>query len=195
MRIQRVPLFFLLALLGACAIESTKPVEYLDDRTAMTVGSLKEPLEFLPSVHQESVRQVFGKLGKHLSFAYLGPVEWDRSGTLSYGLWVHVAPGSDRALGDIHAPAALTLTLDDATLTLVPRDAPQMGKSAYEPVASWGQTAYYDLNVDMLKRMAASQKLELRVAAADAGNIAFNPTTDTRAALTEFMKARGITPD
>jgi hypothetical protein len=184
----------MLALLSACATESSKPVEYLDDRTAMTVGVLQEPLEFVPALRQEGMH-VFSKLGKHLSFAYLGPIEWDRSGTLAYGLWVHVAPGSDHPLGDILAPAALTLTLDDATLTLVPMDAPQLGKSAYEPVASWGQTAYYNLDVDMLKHMAASQKMELRVATADTGSILFNPSTDTRAALKEYMKARGITLD
>jgi hypothetical protein len=194
MQMQRVPVIFMLALLSACATESSKPVEYLDDRTAMTVGVLQEPLEFVPALRQEGMH-VFGKLGKHLSFAYLGPIEWDRSGTLAYGLWVHVAPGSDHPLGDIRAPAALTLTLDDATLTPAPMDAPQLGKSAYEPVASWGQTAYFNLDVDMLKHMAASQKMELRVATADTGSILFNPSTDSRATLKEYMKARGITLD
>jgi hypothetical protein len=194
MRMQRVPVILMLALLGACAAESSKPVEYLDDRTAMTVGVLKEPLEFVPALHQEGMH-ILGKLGKRLSFAYLGPIEWDRSGTLAYGLWVHVAPGTEHVVGDIRAPAAITLNLDDATLTLVPMDAPQMGKSAYEPVAYWGQTAYYNLNVEMLKQMAASQKLEMQVATPDAGSIAFSPTSDTRAALTEFMKARGLTGD
>jgi hypothetical protein len=194
MRLQRVPIFLLLALLGACAAESSKPLEYLDDRTAMTVGVLKAPLEFVPAVHQEGMR-VFGKLGKHVSFAYLGPVEWDRSGTLAYGLWVHIAPGNDHPLGDIRAPAAITLTLDDATLTLVPMDAPQMAKSAYEPVASWGQTAYFNLNAAMLKQLATSQKLELRVATPDASFITFFPSGDTRAVLTDYMKARGITGD
>jgi hypothetical protein len=191
---QRVPVILMLALLGACATESSKPVEYLDDRTAMTVGVLKEPLEFVPTVRQEGMH-VFGKLGKHLSFAYLGPIEWDRSGTYAYGLWVHVAPGSDHPLADIHAPDALSLDLDGTTMKLVPMDAPQMGKSAYEPVASWGQTAYFNLNVEMLKQLAASQKIELHVPTADGGSITFIPSADTRAALNEFMTARGITLD
>jgi hypothetical protein len=196
MQMQRVPVILLLALLGACAAESSKPVEYLDDRTAMTVGVLKEPLEFVPAVGQGGARNVLGKLGgKHLSFAYIGPIEWDRSGTLAYGLWIHIAPGTDHPLADIRGPAALTLTLDDATLTLVPMDAPQLGRSAYEAVASWGQTAYFNLSIEMLKQLAASQKLELRVAAPDGGAILFTPSSDTRASLTEFMKARGITGD
>lgn len=194
MRMQRVPVILLLALLSACATDASKPVEYLDDRTAMTVGVLKEPLEFVPALHQEGTH-LLGTLGKHISFAYIGPIEWDRSGTLAYGLWVHIAPGADRVLADIRAPAAITIVLDDATLTLVPMDAPQLGRSAYEPVASWGQTAYFNLNVDMLKQLAASHKLELRVATADAGSLAFIPSADTRAPLHEFIEARGITGD
>ena len=40
-------------LMNACGTPaSIKPVEYLDDRTAMTVGSLKEPIELVPSLRQ-----------------------------------------------------------------------------------------------------------------------------------------------
>jgi hypothetical protein len=194
MQKQRVPLILLLAMLAGCATEGSKPVEYLDDRTAMTIGVLKEPLEFTPAVHQDAMH-VLGKLGKHLSFAYLGPIEWDRSGTLVYGLWVHVAPGANRPMADIRAPASITVTLDDATLTLEPIDAPQLGRVAYDPVASWGQTAYFNLTVPMLRQMAASQKLELRVATADNGSIEYLPSADTRAPLSDFIKARGITDD
>ena len=194
MQMQRVPLILLLAMLAGCVAEASKPVEYLDDRTAMTIGVLKEPLEFIPAVHQDGVHML-GKLGKHLSFAYIGPIEWDRSGTLVYGLWVHVAPGANRPLADIRAPASITMTLDDATLTLEPIDAPQLGRVAYDPVASWGQTAYFNLTVAMLKQMAASQKLELRVATADAGSIEYLPSADARGPLSEFIKARGITDD
>jgi hypothetical protein len=193
---QRVPVLLLLILLAACAAESgSKPVEYLDDRTAMTVGSLKEPIELVPSIRQEGTARLLGKLGKRVSFAYLGPVEWDRSGTIAYGLWIHVAPGNDRPIGDIRAPAALTLNLDDAALTLSPMDAPQLGKAAYEPVASWGQTAYFDLSVPMLKQMAASQKFELSVLGANGAAVVFIPSGNTRATLSEFLRARAITGD
>jgi hypothetical protein len=196
MRLQRVPFFLLLAVLAGCAAESaTKPVEYLDERTAMTVGSLKEPIEFVPSIRQEGTARILGKLVRRLSFAYLGPVEWDRSGTLAYGLWIHIAPGNDRPISDIHAAAALLLNLDEGPLTLTPIDAPQLGRSPYEPVASWGQTAYFDLNVDMLKHMAASQKLELSVLGSNGTAVIFIPSGDTRATLSEFLRARGITGD
>jgi hypothetical protein len=196
MRTAWVPLIFLAWLTAGCGLSSpyTKPVEYLDDRTAMTVGALKEPIELVPSVHQSGIH-LFEKLGKRPSYAYLGPVEWDRSGSLLYGLWVHIAPGTDRPIGDIRAPTALTLILDGGTRVLSPIDAPQLGKSAYEPIASWGQTGYFELTVEMLKQMAASQKLELDVRAADDTTVTFVAGLDTRVPLTEYLRARGITAD
>jgi hypothetical protein len=194
MRRQWVPLFLLLGLAGCVSSPSTKPVEYLDDRTAMTVGALQEPIELVPSLRQPGIH-IFDKLGKHPSFAYLGPVEWDRSGALLYGLWIHVAPGNEQPLADIRAATAITLILDNGTRVLTPIDAPQMGKGPYAPVASWGQTAYFELNVEMLKQMAASQKLELDVRAVDNGIVNFVATGDTRPALVDYLRARGITAD
>jgi hypothetical protein len=182
-------------LLGACASQSSiKPVEYLDDRTAMTIGSLKEPIELVPSVRQGGLRVLSG-LRKKISFAYLGPVEWDRSGAIVYGLWIHVAPGNDRPIADIRSATALTLLLDSGTRVLTPIDAPQVGRGAYQPVASWGQTAYFELTVEMLKQMAASEKLELNVRATDDSIVNFIATGDTRGTLTAYLHARGITDD
>jgi hypothetical protein len=192
---MRSPLLSVLAfsLLSACqTLSSTKPVEFLDERSAMTVGSLKEPIELVPDVKTGVAARL---TGKHISFAYLGPVEWDKSGTLEYGLWVHVAPGSGQQLADIRSPAAVTLQLDSGPVDLSPIDAPQLGRSAYQPVAAWGQTAYFDLNVATLKLMAVSQKLELDVKLANGNTAYFFPQTDSRGVLTDYLKARGITGD
>ena len=98
MRLPAVAICLITVLLNACGTPSAiKPVEYLDDRTAMTVGSLKEPIELVPSIRPGGLH-VITDLGKRLSFAYLGPVEWDRSGSIVYGLWVHIAPGTDRPI-------------------------------------------------------------------------------------------------
>jgi hypothetical protein len=191
MRVPQIPVIFLIGLMAGCAsLSSTKPVEVLDERTAVTFGALKEPIELLPSAQNAAFT-----LGKRTSFAYLGPVEWNRSGALSYGLWIHVAPGSDRQAGDIHASAAVALVLDDGPLALSLIEAPALGHPPYRPVASWGQTAYFGLSVDMLRRMAASRKLELDVRAVDGSTITFAPTLDTRAVLTQYMKDRAITAD
>jgi hypothetical protein len=185
------PGVLLLGWLAGCAVQSSpKPVEALDDRTGVTVGALKEPLELLPKAQVSAFVS-----NKHPSFAYVGPVEWNRSGDLSYGLWVDIAPGSDGQPGDIHAPQALTLILDDASVSLTLMEAPRLGHEPYKQVVSWGQTAYFDLTVELLRRMAASGKLELDVRAADGSTLHFAPTQDTRATLTQYLKARGITGD
>jgi hypothetical protein len=195
MRAKGIPLFLALSLVGACSSQAPiKPVEYLDDRTAMTVGSLKQPIELMPSFHQGGLR-VFDSLSKKASFAYLGPVEWDRSGSIVYGLWVHIAPGSERPIADIRAPTALKLVLDSGTRVLSPIDAPQLGRGAYQPVASWGQTAYFELSVEMLRQMAASEKFQLDVRGADDSVLSFIATGDTRETLTDYLHARGITGD
>jgi hypothetical protein len=195
---MRLPLIAVVAssvLMNACGTPgSIKPVEYLDDRTAMTVGSLKEPIELVPSLRQGGLH-VITNLGKRVSFAYLGPVEWDRSGSIVYGLWVHIAPGNDRPIADIRSNAAITIVLDNGTRVLTPIDAPQLGRGAYQPVASWGQTAYFELTVEMLKQMAASEKLELNVRAADDSIVNFIASGDTRETLSDYMHARGITDD
>jgi hypothetical protein len=192
MRARSVSVVLLLASVAGCASQSsTKPVEYLDPRTAMTVGSLKQPIELVPSVRSAGI-VIFGK---RTSFAYLGPVEWDRSGSYAYGLWIHVAPGNDRSMADIRAPASLTLVLDGGPQILQPIDAPPLGQGAYQPVASWGQTAYFELTVQMLKLMAASEKLQLDVRAADGSIVSFVPSADTRPAFSDYLRARGITDD
>jgi hypothetical protein len=192
MRAQWVPVFLLLGLMLGCASESsTKPVEYLDDRTAMTVGALKEPIELVPSSHPSGAKL----FDKHPSFAYLGPIEWDKSGTLVYGLWIHIAPGNDRPIADIRAPAALTLILDEGPMVLVAIDAPQLGRGAYQAVAAWGQTAYFELTVEMLKKMAASQTLQLDVRNADDSTSNFVATADTRLTMSAYLRARGLTDD
>jgi hypothetical protein len=180
---------FLLGLLGGCAGSSrTAPVEAFDERTGATLGVLTEPIELVPA-HLE----VGG--GKRSTFAYLGPVEWNRSGTLSYGLWMHIAPGNDRALLDIRRSAAPRLVLDDGVVGLSPMEAPNRGRDAYKQAAPWGQVAYFDVDVATLRRMAASRKLELDVGAVDGSTVSFSPSSDTHAVLTRYLQDRGLTGD
>jgi hypothetical protein len=188
-----LPYVVLLAgLLAGCGgASAVKPVEVLDENSGMTLGLLKEPIELLPSG-----RNPVQVLGKRTTFAYLGPVEWNRSGVFSYGLWIHVAPGNDRQVGDIHADGALTVLLDEGPLVLTPIEPPQpAARDPYRQAVSWGQTAYFDLNVETLRRMAASSKLELDLRGTDGKALSFLPTVDTRAVLTEYVKSRGVTAD
>jgi hypothetical protein len=191
MRLPLIPVILLFGLLAGCpGPSSVKPVEALDEHTGVTLGTLKEPIELVPGAETATLVS-----HKRLSFAYLGPVEWDRSGAISYGLWIHLVPGNDRPPGDIHASADLTLLLDDGPVGLSLMEAPIVGREPYHRVASWGQTAYFNLTAEMLKRMAASRKLELDARAVDGSIISFTPTADTRGILTEYLQARGITGD
>jgi hypothetical protein len=191
MRVAPFPAILLLGSSLGCAGHSTvKSVELLDARTGATVAVLKAPIELLPSAQYAAQAP-----HKRLSFAYLGPVEWNRSGTLSYGLWIHIAPGNDWQPGDLPVAAALTLMLDDGPLALSRMQTPMLGREPYQPVASWGQSAYFGLDVATLGRLAASRRLELEVPTKDGSIMAFYSATDTRPALTQYLKARGITGD
>jgi hypothetical protein len=191
MHIRMIPAVLLLGLLIDCAGQpSIKPVESLDERTGVTVTSLKKSIEMLPSAQ-------FSALAPHngTSFAYMGPVEWNRSGEFSYGLWVHIAPGNGAQFGDIHAADALTLTLDDGAVPLTLLQTAKLGSEPYPQAVSWGQTAYFALTIETLRRMAASRKLELDVRASDGTVIAFSALVDMRAALAEYVQSRGLTGD
>jgi len=193
---MRLPLFHAAVILGVlvgCSSQAIKPAEVLDEQTGTTEGALAEPLEFVESAHNAALANA-----KRESFAYLGPIEWDRMGEISYGLWIHVAPGNDAQVGDIKSQGAVTLELDDGPVVLRPLDGPDgpgSGHGPYKPVASWGQSAYFELNVDMLQRMAASQKLELDFKGVDTSTVDFLPSHATGAALTEFARTRSITGD
>jgi hypothetical protein len=174
-------------LLAGCA--SMKPAETLDERTGTTVGALQDPIEFVETAQNAAL------VGKRTSFAYLGPLEWDRSGDITYGLWLHVAPGNDKPVGDIRSEGSVRLNLDDGSVVLSPIDTSVVGVGPYRPIAAWGQTAYFQLDVTVLKRMAASQKLDLNFRAPDESLVEFLPSHDTRTTLTQFLHARGITAD
>lgn len=192
MRIAFGSLIFLLGLAGCAVQKSTKPIEYLDERTAATVGALADPIEFTPSLGVIAVDKAGGK---QISFAYLGPVEWDKAGAYAYGLWVHVIGGSTWTPVDIHSPSAVTMVLDGENITLVPMEGPKLGRDAYKPVANWGQTGYFELSIKLLQHMAASQKLNLVVKGTDGNAATFVPVRDTRAVLSEFVSARALTGD
>src|ERR1700719_839581 len=118
-------------LLAGCT--SIKSAEVLDERTGTTVGALQDPIEFVEAAQNAALSG-----GKKTSFAYLGPLEWDRSGEITYGLWLHVAPGNDKPVGDIRSEGSVRLNLDDGSVVLAPIDASIVGGGPYLPVADLG---------------------------------------------------------
>lgn len=154
----------------------------------MTVGSLEKPIELVQATGGNLV--VPAGTERRISFAYLGPVEWDNMGNVSYGLWVHVAPGNDWKFDDIRAPGTLTLSLADGTLALSIMEPPSLAHGPYQPLASWGQTAYFALDVALLRRMAVSEKIELDVKAGTE-QVRFSAAADARETLVRYLHARG----
>jgi len=174
-----------LALLSGCGAEgSIKPAESQDERTGMTVGSLEKPLQLVQSGQSPLTPE------QHVSFAYLGPVEWDNMGAISYALWVHLVPANDWQFNDIKAPGAVVLALDDGALALKVAEPPVATRGPYRPVASWGQTAYFELDLDTLKRMASSRNIQLVFKAGDTP-VHFAAAPDASETLVRFLHARG----
>jgi hypothetical protein len=179
-------LYLSLALFSGCASEgSIKPAEALDERTGMTVGSLEKPLLLV----QNGVAALTPE--SHVSLAYLGPVEWDNMGAITYGLWVHLAPANDWQFEDIKAPGSVVLALDGGALHLKLEQAPAETRGPYRPVASWGQTAYFEVDLDTLKRMASSRNIVLDFKAVGGTPVRFAAAPDAGEALTRFLHARG----
>jgi hypothetical protein len=174
-----------LALLSGCASEgSIKPAESLDEHTGMTVGSLEKPLELVQNGQFAVTPE------PHMSFAYLGPVEWDNSGTITYGLWVHLAPTNDWQFDDIKTPGTVVLALDDGAMPLKLMQPPASARGPYRPVASWGQTAYFQLDLETLKRMGSSRRIELDFKAGGTA-VRFAAAPDARETLMRYVHARG----
>jgi hypothetical protein len=90
---------------------------------------------------------------------------------------------------------ALTLTLDDGAVPLTLLQTAKLGSEPYPQAVSWGQTGYFTLTIETLRRMAASRKLELDVRATDGTVIAFSALVDQRATLAEYVQSRGLTGD
>jgi len=180
-----VILYLSLALLPGCGSEgSIKPAESLDEHTGMTVGSLEKPLELVQGGQSAMTPE------PHVSFAYLGPVEWDNMGAITYGLWVHLVPANDWQFDDIKTPGTVVLALDGRGQPLKLEQPPAATRGPYRPVASWGQTAYFELDLDTLKRMASSRDIELVFKAAGTP-VRFAAAPDAYETLTRFLHARG----
>jgi hypothetical protein len=192
LRLRSIQFALIVTLLAGCASQSlVKSVEMLDERTGMTMGALLQPMAFIETgIYDLLVPD------KQPSLVYIGPVEWDRSGDFSYLLWVQVAPGvGGHRLDDIRTRGAVNLKLDDGSVALSALELPVAASSPYRLIAPVGQTAYFPIDVALLKRMAASQRLALNMRAGDLTMVDFIPTQETRAALTQFVIDRGIAND
>ncbi len=186
MRMRHFGFFIIYSLIVGCAAETAIKPEFLDERTAITVAALQNPIEM--------VQLGTLSLGKRASFAYFGPVEWNRMGATQFGLWVHIAPGNDQPIRDIHEASAVVLLLDNKAVPLVLIEAPPLEKEPYEPKVSWGQSAYFELNSATLSHLGNSRKIELQFRGQNIQTVRFTESHDNRAVLSEYARARHAAP-
>jgi hypothetical protein len=178
------------AVLSGCGAEppiKVRPVERLDEQSALTIAVLESPITFIATG-----AQVFAK---KVSMAYAGPVEWDRAGNISYSLWLELAPTDDQHFKDITEPKSVTFLLDDGPLNLRIGEAPKMGQQPYQSAASWGQIVYFDLSMDDLKRLAATKTLRIRMRRIGGIDVDFEPNGETQTVLTAYLNGRLVTGD
>jgi hypothetical protein len=188
---QRLGAIIIVVLLAGCATENAVPtVDILDETTGMTAGALPSPLEFMET---GIVEDVANPAPTQASMAYVGPVEWDRSGQVQYMLWVQIAPGvGGHRLDDISSPGAVNLRLDDGPMPLSAVVVSKVTTHPYQAREPVGQAAYFALDAAMLKRMADSQTFVLDLRAADLSEVNFKPMHEPRDALQQFVRDRGV---
>jgi hypothetical protein len=176
-------------LVAGCANEpSLKTVELFDDSNGMTSGALIEPIAFME-------KRVFDLLApdKQPGTAFLGPVEWDRGGDYTYGLWLQVSPGVDGSrIDDIHGRGAVSLRLDDGVLPLTSINQAQAPKAPYRLAPTGGQSAYFSIDIAMLQRIASSRTVVLDLRAADLSAAEFIPTEEVHGLIERFIEERDI---
>lgn len=196
MQLRLVQTALIVMLLEACASQfSAKSVDVLDPRSGVTLGVMPEPLAFIETGVFDW--QVPGQVSdKQPSVVYLGPVEWDRSGQFSYGLWIQFVPGErGHLLDNIRARGAVSLKLDDGLITLAPVDLPEIEGSPYPAEPFVSQAAYFAVDVPTLKRMEVTQKIVLSLRTPFLTTVDFIPKHETHTALQQYMHERGITGD
>jgi hypothetical protein len=171
-------------LVGCASHVPVESVERQDERTGITVATLAQPLTFT----ETGIYDPLSPDHNQATLIYMGPVAWDRMGNYSYLLWFQVAPGVDgHRIDDIRARGAISLQLDGGPVELSAITTPTKVGDPYPPIAPVGETAYFTVDLPLLKRMAASRKISLKIRAADLSLVDFLPLEESRAALEKFV--------
>jgi len=179
-------------MMGCAGHFPVESLERQDERTGITIATLVQPLAFI----ETGLYDPLTRDQKQPSIIYVGPVAWDTMGDYSYLLWVQVAPGvGGHRLDDIRAHGAVKLQLDDGPVELSALKMPTKASDPYSPILPVGETAYFPVDIALLKRMAASQRISLQIRAGDLTSVDFKPLQEARAALEKFVIDEGIVAD
>jgi hypothetical protein len=179
-------------LVGCAGHFPVESLERQDERTGITIATLAQPLAFI----ETGIYDPLIPDQKQPIMIYMGPVAWDTMGEYSYLLWFQVAPGvGGHRLDDIRSHGAVILQLDDGAVELSVLKIPTKASDPYSPILPVGEKAYFPINVALLKRMAASQRISLTIRAADLTMVDFKPLQEARAALEKFVTDEGAVDD
>jgi hypothetical protein len=184
-RLGAIQCALIAGLLVGCAGQApVESVERQDERTGITVATLAQPLTFT----ETGIYDPLAPDQAQATMIYLGPVAWDRMGNYSYLLWVQLAPGvGGHRIDDIRARGAIRLQLDDGPVELTALTMPTKVGDPYPPIAPVGETAYFTADGALLRRMAASRRISLKIRAADLTPVDFLPLQETRGAFEKFV--------
>lgn len=176
---------------AACAPVSTEIVrEQLDERTGVTVTSMSAPLEFFSPQPERGLQAA--------SFAYLGPIEINRTGQRQSYLWLSVLLGEDERrrnpAGTRSAPQ-LRITAGGVTLEPSPvgTDARQvgLGHRVYERPADWVGEAFYAVTDEQLVQLAAADTVTLEISAPNEEPRRYEAWKADRSGLRSFVERIG----
>lgn len=165
MRYRRLIAATFTLLAAACATTSEPGLrEQLDERTGVTVTSLRAPLEFFAAQPQRGLQAA--------SFAYLGPIEINRMGSRETFLWLSVLHGADaRGRSSEELPSDLPLRITAGGTTFAPvyvsAEARRvgLGHRVYERPARWAEEAFYAITPREIAQIAAASALILEIGA------------------------------
>lgn len=172
---------------GCASVPQDKPLrERLDDNTGATMTTLERPMAFY--------REQPMLAANARDYVYLGPVEVNRSGELTYMLWAAYASTIDRGRGSgLRVPTRAYLMLDGAPLELIAADRPAhrreaLGEWLYDSPIVGGNRVLYEVTRAQVVAITNARQLRL-VTEEDGGAIAeFEPWRESTSEFGRFSR-------
>ena len=172
---------------GCASVPQDKPLrERLDDATGATVTTLERPMAF----YRE--RPMLAANAR--DYIYIGPVEVNRSGELTYMLWATYASTIDRGRGSgLRVPARAYLMLDGTPLELTAANRPAhrrqaLGEWLYVAPIVGGNRVLYDLTRAQVVAITSASDLGLVTEQEDGATAEFEAWRDSTAELARFSR-------
>ena len=152
------------SLLAACGAESSiKPSESLDERTGMTVGTLDKPIELVQGAARRARRLRAGARASPISGRWNGTT-WATSPT---GCGCTSLPATTGASTTSRRPGRCVCRSTMPRPRSRPIKPPASRARPYQPVASWGETAYFGVDLETAQAHGREPRIGLDVKAGD----------------------------